>query len=82
MLFRSEATNWFGAVTRTGAPKASLERLSAEFARALDTPEVKAGLVKNGLSNAYLNAERYDEYLRQQFRANERIVKATGMRME
>ena len=77
-----EATNWFGAVTRTGAPKASLERLSAEFARALDTPEVKAGLVKNGLSNAYLNAERYDEYLRQQFRANERIVKATGMRME
>lgn len=77
-----EATNWFGAVTRVGAPKAAIERLSTEFARALDTPEVKSGLLKSGLYNAYLNPERYDEFLRQQFRANEKTVKATGMRME
>jgi tripartite-type tricarboxylate transporter receptor subunit TctC len=77
-----EATNWFGAVTRVGAPKASIDRLSAEFARALDTPEVKTGLTKSGLYNAYLNPERYDAFLREQFRANEKTVKATGMRME
>ena len=77
-----EATNWFGAVTRVGAPKSSIDRLSAEFARALDTPEVKTGLTKSGLYNAYLNADRYEDFLRQQFRANEKIVKATGMRME
>jgi tripartite-type tricarboxylate transporter receptor subunit TctC len=77
-----EATNWFGAVTRTRAPKASIDRLSAEFARALETPEVKTGLTKNGLYNAYLNTEQYGEFLRQQFRANEKTVKATGMRME
>lgn len=77
-----EATNWFGAVTRVGAPKASIDRLSAEFARALDAPEVKSGLNKLGLYNAYLNSEQYNEFLRQQFRANEKIVKLTGMRME
>ncbi len=77
-----EATNWFGAVTRVGAPKSSIDRLSAEFARALDTPEVKSGLTRAGLVNAYLNAGQYEEYLRQQFRANEKTVKATGMRME
>ena len=77
-----EATNWFGAVTRVGAPKASIDRLSSEFARALETPEVKTGLAKSGLYNAYMNPERYDEFLRQQFRANEKTVKATGMRME
>lgn len=77
-----EATNWFGAVTRAGAPKTSIDRLSAEFSRALETPEVKTGLTKSGLYNAYLNPERYDEFLRQQFRTNEKIVKATGMRME
>jgi tripartite-type tricarboxylate transporter receptor subunit TctC len=77
-----EATNWFGAVTRAGAPKASVDRLSAEFARALDMPEVKSGLSKLGLYNAYLNADQYNEFLRQQFRANEKIVKLTGMRME
>jgi tripartite-type tricarboxylate transporter receptor subunit TctC len=77
-----EATNWFGAVTRTGAPKSSIDRLSAEFVRALETPEVKTGLTKSGLYNAYLNPERYDAFLREQFRANEKTVKATGMRME
>ena len=77
-----EATNWFGAVTRAGAPKAAIDRLSAEFARALETPEARAGLGKIGLYNVYLNPERYEEFLRQQFRANEKIVKATGMRME
>ena len=77
-----EATNWFGAVTRAGAPKASIDRLSSEFARALETPEVKTGLTKSGLYNAYLNPEQYAEFLRQQFRANEKTVKATGMRME
>ena len=39
-------------------------------------------MAKLGLFNAYLNADQYNEYLRQQFRANEKIVKATGMRME
>lgn len=77
-----EATNWFGAVTRAGAPKASIDRLSAEFARALDAPEVKSGLNKLGLYSAYLNSDQYNEFLRQQFRANEKIVKLTGMRME
>jgi tripartite-type tricarboxylate transporter receptor subunit TctC len=77
-----EATNWFGAVTRTGAPAAAIERLSTEFARALDTPDVKTGLAKIGLFNYYLPPEKYDAFLRQEFRANEKVVKATGMRME
>ena len=43
---------------------------------------MKSGLTKSGLNNAYLNPEQYAEFLRQQFRANEKTVKATGMRME
>ena len=77
-----EATNWFGVVTRAGAPKASIDRLSAEFAKALEAPEVKTGLTKIGLYNAYQNADQYSEFLRREFRANEKTVKATGMRME
>lgn len=77
-----EATNWFGAVTRVGAPVTSVERLSAEFAKALDTPEVKSGMSKIGLFNYYLPPAKYEDYLRGEFRANEKIVKATGMRME
>ena len=77
-----EATNWFGAVTRVGAPATAIERLSQEFAKALDTPEVKSGLNKIGLFNYYLPPDKYDAYLRGEFSANEKVVKATGMRME
>lgn len=77
-----EATNWFGAVTRVGAPGAAIERLSSEFAKALDTPEVKSGMSKIGLFNYYQPPDKYEAFLRGEFRANEKVVKATGMRME
>jgi tripartite-type tricarboxylate transporter receptor subunit TctC len=77
-----EATNWFGAVTRANAPAASVERLSTEFARALDSVDVKAGMGKIGLFNYYLPPDRYEAFLRGEFRTNEKVVKATGMRME
>jgi len=77
-----EATNWFGAVTRSGSPKTAIDRMSTEFQRALETPEVKAGLAKLGLYNAYLNPEQYTAFLRGEFQANEKTVRETGMRME
>ncbi len=77
-----EATNWFGAVTRSGSPKTAVDRMSVEFQRALETPEVKAGLTKLGLYNAYLNPDQYTAFLRGEFQANEKTVRETGMRME
>jgi tripartite-type tricarboxylate transporter receptor subunit TctC len=77
-----EVLNWFGAVTRSAAPKAAIDRLSAEFARSLELPEVKTGLSKIGLYSVYLNADQYNAYLREQFRINEKMVKDIGLRME
>jgi len=77
-----EAINWFGAVTRSGAPRTAIDRMSAEFARALDTPEVRDGLARLGLSNAYLSTERYSAYLREQMQSNEKIVRAAKIRMD
>ncbi len=77
-----EVLNWFGAVMRSAAPKAAIDRLSAEFARSLELPEVKTGLSKIGLYSVYLNADQYNAYLREQFRINEKMVKDIGLRME
>ncbi len=77
-----EAINWFGAVTRASVPKSAIDRLSAEFGRALEAPEGKAGLNKLGLYSAYMNADQYNAFLREEFRANEKIVRETNMRME
>lgn len=77
-----EAINWFGAVTRTGVPKPAVDRMSGEFAKALVAPEVKDGLARLGLSNAYLDPEQYNAYMRAEMRSNEKIVRAARIRME
>ncbi len=70
-----EAMNWFGAVTRASAPIAAIERMSTEFARALETQEVKERLVKLGLFAATMNAEQFNAFLRAEMQSNEKIVR-------
>jgi tripartite-type tricarboxylate transporter receptor subunit TctC len=77
-----EAINWFGAVSRTFVPKPVVDRMSAEFAKALDAPEVKGGLARLGLNNAYLDPEQYNAYMRAEMQSNEKIVQAAKIRME
>ena len=77
-----EAINWFGAVTRTSVPKPIIDRMSAEFAKALDAPEVKDGLARLGLNNAYMDPEQYNAYMRAEMQSNEKIVRAAKIRME
>lgn len=76
-----EAINWFGAVTRSSAPAAAIERMSAEFAQALEGQEVKDRLAKLGLSAATMNAEQFNAFLRAEMRSNEKIVRAANIRM-
>ena len=77
-----EATNWFGAVTRTAVPKAVIDRMSAEFATALDAQAVKDGLARLGLNNSYRNAEQYNAYLRAEMESNGKTVREAKIGME
>lgn len=77
-----EAINWFGAVTRTSVPKASIDRVSAEFAKALDAQEAKDGLARLGLKNAYMNPEQYNAYLRAEMQSNGKIVREAKIRID
>ena len=76
-----EAINWFGAVTRSSAPAAAIERMSVEFARALELPEVKERLAALGLSPATLNVEPFNAFLKAEMQSNEKIVRAANIRM-
>ncbi len=76
------ATNWFGAVGRTSLPAAAIERLSAEFLRALEAPEVRDGLKRLGLYAAAQNPEQFTAFLRSEMEANEKVVRAANIRME
>lgn len=77
-----EALNWFGAVVRGATPKSVVERLSAEIARALQLPEVKDILGKQGLSPATRSPEEFDAFMRAEMQRNERIIRALNLKIE
>ena len=76
-----EALNWFGAVARV-APKPMIERLSAEIARALELPEVKDPMKRQGMSPAAMSPDEFDAYLRAEAQRNERIIRALNLKIE
>lgn len=77
-----DAGNWFGAVVRTGTPKAAIDRMSAEIARALQLPEVRDALVKLGLSPGAMSPSEFDAFLRAEMENNGKIIRALNLKIE
>ncbi len=76
-----EALNWFGAVTRAG-PKVAIERLNADMLRAMDLPEVKDQMTRQGMQPATMMPEAYDAFLRAEGQRNERIIRSLKLKIE
>ena len=76
-----EALNWFGAVTRAG-PRAAIERLNADIVRAMDLPEVKDQMTRQGMQPATMMPEAYDAFLRAEGQRNERIIRSLKLKIE
>lgn len=77
-----DAGNWFGAVVRTGTPKAAIDRLSADIARGLEVAEVRDTLLKQGLTPAPMTPEQFNTFLRTESERTGRIVKTLNLKME
>jgi tripartite-type tricarboxylate transporter receptor subunit TctC len=77
-----EATNWFGAVARSGTPRPVIDRLSAEIGRALKLPEAADTLGKIGMVPAPTSPGEFDSMLRKEMDTNGRIIKRLNLRME
>jgi tripartite-type tricarboxylate transporter receptor subunit TctC len=77
-----EALNWFGAVARSGTPKSALQRLNVEITKALESPEAKGVLTKQGLAPAALSPEAFDAFLKAETGRNARVIKALNLRVE
>jgi tripartite-type tricarboxylate transporter receptor subunit TctC len=77
-----EALMWYGVVARSAAPKAALDRLSAEIARAARLPEVADALGRLGLSVATMGQAEFDGFVRAEIQSNAKIIKALNLRVE
>jgi tripartite-type tricarboxylate transporter receptor subunit TctC len=77
-----DATNWFGAVVRSGAPRGAIDRLSAEIGRALKLPEVSDALGKLGMAAAPLSPAEFDALIRREMEVNGKIIRKLNLKVE
>ena len=77
-----ESLNWFGTVVRAGTPRAIVERLSSEIGKALQQPDVRELLSKQGMNVGAMNPEQFDAYIRNEMARNEKILKKLNLKLE
>ncbi len=77
-----EALTWFGAVVPAATPKDILSRLNAEIVRALQVPDVRDGLAKQGFAAAGMSTAEFDTYLRSELRRNQEVARASNLKID
>lgn len=77
-----EAITWFGAVAPAATPREAINRLNGDIVRALQLPDVRNGLSKQGLSAAGSSAEEFDAFIRSELRRNEKVARASNLRID
>jgi tripartite-type tricarboxylate transporter receptor subunit TctC len=77
-----DISTWFGVFAPAGTPAPIVERLNAEFTKALASPEIRERLAKMGAEPAPLDPEAFGRFVRVEQAKYQRVVKASGARIE
>ena len=77
-----EAGAWQGVVATAKTPAAVIERLNAEFNKALQDPEVLKKLAAQGAEPLGSTPQEYGAYLRQEIDRWGEVAKATGAKLD
>jgi tripartite-type tricarboxylate transporter receptor subunit TctC len=67
---------------RSGTPRGTVDRLSAEIGRALKLPEVNDALAKLGMTAAPMSPAEFDALIRREMEANGKIIRKLGLKVE
>jgi len=77
-----EATAWFGIVAPKGTPKEIITRINSEVNRALETPEVKEKMLRQGAVATPRTPEQFGEFIRNEVAKWAKVVKASGAKVD
>jgi tripartite-type tricarboxylate transporter receptor subunit TctC len=77
-----EANTWYGILAPAGTPRPVIARLNTEIARALDTPEVREFLAKEGGEVVGGTPEQFAAFIRHDIAKWARVVKQSGARAD
>ena len=74
-----ETDNWYGVMVPGRTPKAIVARLNKEFIHALNVPEVKSALLRNGLEARPGTPEDFGKYIRSEYEKWGRLIREAGI---
>ncbi len=73
-----EADNWYGVAIAAGTPRAIINRLNTELVRALNMPDVKQLLFKQGLEVATGTPEAFGAYMKSEDMKWAKVIADSG----
>jgi len=73
---------WVGMFVPSKTPRDIVARLHAETVKALQAPETKERFAKLGAETEIFTPERFDDYIRDEIKANAALVKAAGIKVQ
>jgi tripartite-type tricarboxylate transporter receptor subunit TctC len=76
-----EANNWNGVLVAAKTPRPIINRLNKEFAVALDLPDIKDFLFKQGLDAATSTPEAFGVYMKSEMTKWAKVIKAAGIKV-
>jgi len=77
-----EATNWYGYVVPAATPRAIVERLHKATVAVLEMPDVKQGLLDQGIEAAPSSPERFAAYIQSETGKWTKVIKAAGIKVD
>lgn len=72
------SNSWYGVIVPSGTPASIVEKLSAEFVRIVNLPEIRERLLAQGLEPAGTTSAEFAEYLKSEMETAAKVVKASG----
>ena len=77
-----EMTSKLGVFARSATPKELVNRLSDEIVRALQIPEVRESLFRQGIAATPMGSAEYDAIIRAEIPKIQKIVRDAGIRLD
>ena len=75
-----EANNWNGFFVPAKTPRPIINRLNKEIAAALNAPDIKEFLFKQGLDAAPNTPEQFSAYMKSEMAKWAKVIKAAGIK--
>ncbi len=76
------ATTWYGVVAPGATPRPVINRLNTDFRKILGEPEVRAQLLGQSIEASPTTPEEFGEFIRNDMAKWQRVVKASGIKIQ